>query len=763
MIRQNVLLSNANKSNVYNLNNDITLNFPTNLFFKPPKFIELLNLDLNSEINLFGNTNNSLYITYKGNKHLIIVEYSSALKTDYQFAQAVQSALNNPKSLIDPSISSPYIDNDLSFVVTESSIENVVTNYKIERESFTTAYTILCTELCDIDFNHKDSVGPLLGFGNGIYNNSIEISGTSVQSITAYNYIEVINGSGSINPAGPYPNYNDVNCKMVLYNSEKLIIPNKYRSQDTTISLNAGLSTKQYENIGEVLSLIEDQLNDYNSEFSPVANFVISYDNATSKVTINNTTGAKFGIGFDFSNITKDRIMYSSDGINWTPTAAITNNDWRSVAYGNVNANDIIVAVASSGNNNRIMITENSTTFWRTISSPANNYWTSIAWSPELGLFVAVASSGVNNRIMTSTNGLNWTLRQSPHDNDWRSITWGGPNGNKIFVAVSSSGVNNRVMTSTDGINWIARTSAANNYWTSVAWSPDINLFCAVASSGSGNRVMTSPNGIIWTSRNAADDHEWNSVVWGGPNGNKLFVAVGSAPSTNIHRVMTSTNGINLTRRHVTENNWSSVVWTPLNNFVAVATSGTYNRIMYSPDGITWTSIPNSPINIDWNSVIWAGGNINALISVGSSFGNNSGSLHYILGLEQKSYYDLSNIISINDILCYDQIFADDYILICSDIVNNSTDLNVIGIGNGNNIKSNNIIFAIPYSQSNHFSPIDSSYYRINISASKFSLGYKNKKFTAANPNLVNFYLRLLSGRHITCTSQYTMQLSFLF
>lgn len=213
---------------------------------------------------------------------------------------------------------------------------------------------------------------------------------------------------------------------MVLYNSEKLIIPNKYRSQDTTISLNAGLSTKQYENIGEVLRLIEDQLNDYKSEFSPVANFVISYDNATTKVTINNTTGAKFGIGFDFSNITKDRIMHSSDGINWTPTAAATNNDWRSVAYGNVNANDIIVAVASSGNNDRIMISENSTTFWRTISSPANNYWTSIAWSLELGLFVAVASSGVNNRIMTSTNGLNWTLRQSPHDNDWRSITWGG-------------------------------------------------------------------------------------------------------------------------------------------------------------------------------------------------------------------------------------------------------------------------------------------------------------------------------------------------
>lgn len=156
-------------------------------------------------------------------------------------------------------------------------------------------------------------------------------------------------------------------------------------------------------------------------------------------------------------------------------------------------------------------------------------------------------------------------------------------------------------------------------------------------------------------------------------------------------------------------------------------------------------------------------GNLNSLVSVGLSFGNTSGSLHYVLGLEQKSYFDLTSIISLSDILCYENIFADDFVLVCSDIVNNATDLNVIGIGNADNIKTNNIIFAIPLSQSKHFSPVDSSYYRINISASKFSLGYKNKQFTSTNPNLVNFYLRLLSGRHITATSQYTMQLSFLF
>jgi hypothetical protein len=272
---------------------------------------------------------------------------------------------------------------------------------------------------------------------------------------------------------------------------------------------------------------------------------------------------------------------------------------------------------------------------------------------------------------------------------------------------------------------------------------------------------MTSSNGINWFSQISAADNDWTSVCWGGASGQEKFVAVSSTGSGN--RVMTSTNGINWSIQSTPiDNNWSSVIWTGIGKFVAVANSGISNRIITSSDGITWVT-QSSPINIDWNSIVWASGNINAMVSVGSSFGNSSGSLHYILGFEQKSYFDLIEITSTLDPLIYENIFADDFVLVCSNIVNNATDLNVIGIGNANYIKTNNIIFAIPLSQAKHFRPIDSSYYRINISASNFSLGYKNRKFNDNNPNNVNFYLRLLSGRHITCTSQYTLQLSFLF
>ena len=39
---------------------------------------------------------------------------------------------------------------------------------------------------------------------------------------------------------------------------------------------------------------------------------------------------------------------------------------------------------------------------WQTRTSPADNWWRSVCWSPERGLFVAVADSGAGNRVMTS-------------------------------------------------------------------------------------------------------------------------------------------------------------------------------------------------------------------------------------------------------------------------------------------------------------------------------------------------------------------------
>jgi hypothetical protein len=85
-----------------------------------------------------------------------------------------------------------------------------------------------------------------------------------------------------------------------------------------------------------------------------------------------------------------------------------------------------------------------------------------------------------------------------------------------------------------------------------------------------------------------------------------LFVAVAQTGTGN--RVMTSPNGITWTiRTSAADNQWNSVCWSAeLELFAAVSLNGT-NRVMTSPNGITWTSrtIPNAlPFSICWSPEI---------------------------------------------------------------------------------------------------------------------------------------------------------------
>ena len=83
-----------------------------------------------------------------------------------------------------------------------------------------------------------------------------------------------------------------------------------------------------------------------------------------------------------------------------------------------------------------------------------------------------------------------------------------------------------------------------------------------------------------WTIRTSAADNSWRSVCWSPEL--SLFVAVAYTGTGN--RVMTSPDGINWTiRTSAADNSWRSVCWSPeLSLFVAVADSGTGNRVMTS-------------------------------------------------------------------------------------------------------------------------------------------------------------------------------------
>ncbi len=99
------------------------------------------------------------------------------------------------------------------------------------------------------------------------------------------------------------------------------------------------------------------------------------------------------------------------------------------------------------------------------------------------------------------------------------------------------------------------------------------------------------------------NSNNFTSVCWSAEL--SLFVAVASSGTGD--RVMTSPDGITWTARtSASDNNWTSVIWSKeLTLFIAVASSGTGNRVMTSSDGITWTSRISASDN-NWTSVCWS-------------------------------------------------------------------------------------------------------------------------------------------------------------
>ena len=489
-IKQNILISSANKSDISNLNNDITLRFPNKVFFKPPNFIQLINFDIKLEISTFGNTNNYMILTLDPDDngdikdYNVVPHFSPYIQDDLTLAAVFEAALNvEVTEFINPSLTEypagggpnpeippvPDVNDDtytgLSFACVYTTIEIIINNYNIEQDDSTSIFSISATRPVKLQFDVKDSIGPLMGFGNGIYNNVTNLEGTSVQSIEKYNSITLFNDSKASlnNLLIPFPNYNDINCKMELFDSTNTRIlnldnpgnPLDYINDpgDTTISLGIGGTSYYYTNMWDILEVLEIELNRYSSYFTPEALFRISYDYVNHKVTIENTAGsppARWGFSFGFSQI---------------------------------------------------------------------------------------------------------------------------------------------------------------------------------------------DNGVRDT----------------------------------------------------------------------------------------------------------------------------AGSLHKTLGFHQDKFIGQYSYTSMLETKAFDRIFAEDYILLCSDLIGNNSDRNVIGISNGNSIKSNNILFAIPLSLSNNFSPNEISNYTLNIESSNFSTGYKEQIFSDSSPAEISFYIRLLSGRHISSTCSWTALISFQY
>ncbi len=293
-------------------------------------------------------------------------------------------------------------------------------------------------------------------------------------------------------------------------------------------------------------------------------------------------------------------INSSSCVSRWTTRSSPADNAWKNVCWSPELSLFVAVANAVSGTS-RVMTSPDGIV-WATSTVAGTGSWNCVAWSPSIPIFCALSSA--TQYLATSTNGTTWTTR-SLTANAWQSVCWAPELA--IFCAVASSGSGNRVAVSTNGTTWTTKsTSGFDNSWQSVCWSPDLSLFCAVAGSGTGNRVMTSPDGTTWTTRYSIADNNWTSVCWSPEL--CIFCAVSDTSAGSISsRVMTSTDGISwYARTAAADYDWKSVVWAAeLSMFCAVSSSGTGQRVMTSYDGITWL-IHSSAQDNAWSSVCFA-------------------------------------------------------------------------------------------------------------------------------------------------------------
>jgi hypothetical protein len=285
----------------------------------------------------------------------------------------------------------------------------------------------------------------------------------------------------------------------------------------------------------------------------------------------------------------------------------------------------------------RIIDTSNVQIFNTALSINKNDLSVTLnIWNPlnfiiyEDNRFIAVG----DKVIAESLDGITWNaqsydLANFGKDQFWTGVTY----GNSKFVVVANNftpeldSEGNELATSDprpkyslNGITWNPYATGIEpslGTWTSIAYGA--NMFVAVADGSQPQkqaRVMyiqdtaTAAAQGTWTliqpDNNGVPGNAWQCIVYGADK----FVAISNDNTLtdgSNNQIMYSSDGINWSTSGVTgvpDCSWNSIKYVN-NAYVAVASSGT-NRFMHSHDGLNWTSYPvflNS-----WADITYGGG-----------------------------------------------------------------------------------------------------------------------------------------------------------
>jgi hypothetical protein len=153
---------------------------------------------------------------------------------------------------------------------------------------------------------------------------------------------------------------------------------------------------------------------------------------------------------------------------------------------------------------------------------------------------------------------------------------------------------------------WNLRNAVNNTLsWRRVKWIPELGQFLAVPNNST--TLQISNNGINWTPVTAGFSYAYRQIAW---SKELNRVVVGNTGNPAVNRLAYSDDLINWNYTDISNNRFESVVWaSEIGLFVASSSLDTllpFNRILTSPDGITWTKQTSVDDSEPWRPLCWS-------------------------------------------------------------------------------------------------------------------------------------------------------------
>ena len=290
--KRKFIVSNLHRDELSDINNDVNITLPDSIFSGKIESINLKHLIIDFEYETIGTSNYEFSVSYPSTSDPVVINLmidktlSTVIKSDNQLATLIADSINSKIGTTAFQVYHINVITSHQDVYRDNS--NLLSNYTIFTDSgvdFT------------IDFTSKNSLGPLIGFGNGVYTGDTSYKSGNVPPIYAYESIRVSNKAYD-ETFKQYDQYTDIACKMDLYNSNDELITNYLDARDTTISL--PIVDGYIYNVHEFIKYLQVELNRYSSSFADDPVFKVSFDHSTYKFTITNDKNVEFGIGFRF-------------------------------------------------------------------------------------------------------------------------------------------------------------------------------------------------------------------------------------------------------------------------------------------------------------------------------------------------------------------------------------------------------------------------------------------------------------------------------